>query len=114
MTLELSIIQQTLALAFEQAETEGASQIHLLKIRISKEADLNIRPLQSAFEMFTRGTIAEGAHLEIETVSVIYHCALCDWDFYSINEEDKCPLCGKVSQQVVSGKEIELVSLEVS
>ncbi len=114
MTLELSIIQQTLDVAFEQAKTEGASQIHLLKIRVSKEAGLLRRPLQSAFEMFSRGTIAQGAHLEIEIVSVICHCPLCDLDFYSINEQDKCPLCGKVSQQVVSGKEIELVSLEVS
>ncbi len=121
MTHEVGIIRQTLDIALDRAYTKGASQIHWLKMRIGKDSGVVPEALEFAFDVVTKGTIAEDARLEIETVPVICHCSKCNLDFQPIKTIDdlnqsiyECPLCGRLSEQILAGKEIELVSLEVS
>jgi hydrogenase nickel incorporation protein HypA/HybF len=111
---EISIMEQTLEMALELAIQQGASSIHSLKMRVGSMSGVVPEALEFAFDIVIQGTIADGATLEIETVPVICYCSKCKLEFQALDLFYECPLCGQISSQVLSGREIELTSMEVS
>lgn len=111
---EVSIMEQTLEIALENVRSQGARQIHWLKMRIGEMSGVVPEALEFAFDVVTEGTIAQGAKLEIETVPVVCHCSNCGVEFQPPELFYECPQCGHLSSQIIAGKEIELTSLEVS
>ncbi|MGK7873138.1 MAG: hydrogenase maturation nickel metallochaperone HypA [Xenococcaceae cyanobacterium] len=111
---EVSIMEQTLEIALENARNQGAQKIHRLKMRIGAMSGVVPEALEFAFDVVTQGTIAQGAKLEIETVPVICYCSHCHLEFQPPDLFYECPQCGQLSPQILAGREIELTSLEVS
>ena len=72
---ELGIIQNTLELAMASAKSSGASQIHLLRLRVGTLTGVVPDALLFAFDVIRQGTIAAGARLEVENVPVSCWCA---------------------------------------
>jgi len=70
--------------------------------------------LRFAFDAVTRGTMAEGAGLEIDEVSAVCHCASCRLEFPASDLFCECPRCNRPSAEIRRGRELELTSLEVS
>ncbi|KKI99968.1 hydrogenase maturation nickel metallochaperone HypA [Prochlorothrix hollandica] len=110
---EVSLMAQTLAIALEQAQHQGATQIQRLRMRIGAQAGVVPEALQFAFEVGIQDTIAAGASLDIETVPVSCFCEPCQRDFQPDDWFYQCPQCQTLSDRVLAGREIELVSLEV-
>jgi hydrogenase nickel incorporation protein HypA/HybF len=111
---EVSIMEQTLDIALSAARQQGAGQIHRLSMRIGEMSGVVADALRFAFDVVTQNTIAEGAILDIETVAVSCQCQHCGTTFHPPDLIFECPRCGSRNVQVLSGKEIELASLEVS
>jgi hydrogenase nickel incorporation protein HypA/HybF len=111
---EVSIIEQTLEIAFSQAQQQGATKIHRLKMRIGQMSSVVPEALEFAFDVVTKGTMAEGAILEIELVPVVCYCSHCQEKFQPQDWFYQCPNCLELSRETLSGQEIELSSLEVS
>ena len=107
-------MEQTLEIAVEQASRQGASRIHHLKMRIGQMSGVVPEALQFAFEAVIKGTIAQGATLEIERVPTICYCHQCQRKFQPSDFFYECPQCGQFTTDIHSGKEIELSSLEIS
>lgn len=70
--------------------------------------------LEFAFEVLTRGTIAEHARLEINAIPVVCYCRECDRQFQPKNYVYQCPQCQQISSNILTGRELELASLVVS
>lgn len=112
---EVSLMEQTLNIAIAQAQAQNSTRIHRLKMRIGELAGVVPDALNFAFDIIIKGTMAEGAILEIEMVPVVCHCPHCDRDFHPVDAYIyECPDCGRFSHQILGGREIELTSLEVS
>jgi hydrogenase nickel incorporation protein HypA/HybF len=112
---EVSLMEQTLEIAIAQARSQNSTQIHHLKMRVGEVSGVVPEALNFAFDVVTQGTIAEGATLQIEMVPIICHCPQCDRDFPPVDAYIyECPDCGNFSFQIRAGREIELISLEVS
>ena len=111
---EVSLMEQTLEIALENARSQGGNKIHTVKMRIGTISGVVPEALEFAFEVVTEGTMAEGATLEIEIVPVVCHCPHCGANFEPDELFYECPQCGNFSNQILAGKEIELTSLEVS
>jgi hydrogenase nickel incorporation protein HypA/HybF len=111
---EVSIIEQTLEIAVSQAQQQGATKIHRLKMRIGKMSSVVPEALEFAFDVVTKGTMAEGAILEIELVPVVCYCSHCQENFQPQDWFYQCPNCLELSVKTLSGQEIELSSLEIS
>lgn len=111
---EVGIIEQTVNIAIDRAANEGVDRIHKLKMRVGKMSGVVPEALEFAFDVVTKDTIAEGANLEIETVPVTCHCPDCNNIFQPSDWFYQCPKCGTFSYQILSGKEIELISIEAS
>lgn len=111
---EVSIMENTLEIAIAQARQNEAAKIDRLTLNIGELSGIIPEALEFAFEVLIRDTIAEKAVLEINTVPVVCYCRNCDRNFQPQDYIYECPQCQKISSDILTGREMELVSLVVS
>lgn len=111
---EYGIMQATLDTAARQARAAGATRIHTLRLRVGRLSGVVTDALEFAFDALRPGTLAADAKLEIETVPAVMWCASCRTEFESPEFLCDCPACGQVSGELRRGREMELVSVEIS
>jgi hydrogenase nickel incorporation protein HypA/HybF len=111
---ELGIVQSTLDCAVKSARASGATRIHILRMRVGVLTGIVPETLTFAFEVARQGTMAEEAVLEIESVPVSCWCADCQKEFSSPDLLYECPQCHQASYQLRKGRELEIVSIEIS
>jgi hydrogenase nickel incorporation protein HypA/HybF len=111
---EYGIMQATLDAAIRQTQAAGAARIHALRLRVGRLSGVVTDALEFAFEALRPGTMANEARLEIETVPAVMWCASCRTEFESPELLCDCPVCGALSSELRRGREMELVSVEVS
>ena len=111
---EVSLLENTLELAVGYAQQQGASHIHRLTLRVGALSGVIPEALRFAFEIVVQGTMAAQAELVIEMLPAICYCADCDQDFQPTDYIYECPRCHQLSSQIRQGRDLELISLEVS
>ena len=110
---EFSIMQSALNQALDEARLAGAIRVHEIRLRIGVLSGVVPEALQFAFDALTPGTAAEGARLAIDEVPARFWCAHCQQEFISANLYSECPDCQLPSNELRSGRELELSSMEV-
>ena len=70
--------------------------------------------LQSAYELAREGSPLPDSQLVIEEVPIVVYCTACGAErgLPSI-QELRCPVCDAPTPQVVRGRELEVVALEI-
>lgn len=111
---EVSLMEQTLAIAVEQAQCHHARQIHRLTLKVGQQSGVVTDALAFAFDIVSQGTIAEGASLEMIEVPVTCRCESCQNEFQPPDWIYICPQCQHLSHTIIDGKQLELASLEMS
>ncbi len=111
---EVSIMQSVFELAFERMQQARATQIHRVRIRIGALTGVVPEALQFAFDALKKETPAAGATLDVEYLPVRLHCLECSREFGGDDVAGLCPTCGQPSTTVRQGRELDLVSLELS
>jgi hydrogenase nickel incorporation protein HypA/HybF len=111
---EVGIMQSTLSLAMKQAQHNGASQIHRLRLRVGAMSGVVPEALEFAFEALRLETMAAAAVLEIERVPAAGWCAACQIEFPAEDFIFECPQCRLPSAELRHGTELELVAMEIS
>ena len=111
---EVGMMQNILDMAIYQANQNNASKIDLLTINVGELSGVTPEALELAWEVLSPGTIAENAHLEINSIPVVCHCQQCDRDFQPEKYLYECPQCRQISSNIIAGKDLNLVSVEVS
>jgi hydrogenase nickel incorporation protein HypA/HybF len=109
---ETSIAQMLSEIALEEARKHSLSRVSSLTVQIGEMAAVVPEALSFAFSIISKGTILEGARLNIEIVPIVAWCSQCNEPFEVENFSFKCPECGLVSDDCLSGQELLLVSLE--
>lgn len=107
-------MQSTLDLAEQQARRSGATVIHSLRMRIGKLSGVVTEALTFAFQALKANTIAADATLEIDEVQPACWCARCRTEFDVNDYIYECPHCQEPSAELRRGREMALVSLEIS
>ena len=110
---ELTIANSLVELASSHAAENGAQRVRAITVRMGVLCGIG-RSLYFCFEPASRGTLCEGAKLSIEEVPLSVRCENCDDTkvpraLYNF----RCPDCGYPTPKVVSGREMELVSIEL-
>jgi hydrogenase nickel incorporation protein HypA/HybF len=111
---EVSLLENTLEVALDYAQQQGATQIHRLTLRVGALSGVIPEALQFAFDIVIKGTMAEKAELSIEMIPAICHCSTCQQDFQPTDWIYECPECHQLCTELLQGRDLELVSLEVS
>jgi hydrogenase nickel incorporation protein HypA/HybF len=112
---ELSIALSMIEMASEEATRHGASRVSALYLKLGPLSGVVKEALTFSFEIACEGTRLEGCELIIEAVPVVIHCARCQADEGIENIQDlSCPRCGDLAADIIHGRELEVVSLELA
>jgi len=110
---ELSIAMSIVELAEEEAERRGA-QIEAVHLKLGALSGVVREALLSCYEMACEGTVLQGSRLVVEDVPVVIFCSKCRAErSLSSMQLFCCPDCGTPSSEIVHGKELEVVALEI-
>lgn len=111
---ELSIAISIVELAEEEAERRGGLHITAIHLRLGCLAGVVKDALLSSYEMACEHTSLAGSQLVVEEVPGIVYCPSCDARRpIQSSEWFCCSECGAIASEIVQGKELEVVSLEV-
>ncbi len=111
---ELSIAMSIIEGATQEALSRGAARVHAVHLKLGPLSGVVKDALLFSFEVACTGTMLEGSQLLIEEVPVVIFCAQCqaERELESI-QRFCCPVCGTLSSDVVKGKELEFVAMEI-
>jgi len=110
---ELSLTQSLIEIAEEHARREGAETIVSLTLEIGALSGVIREAVEFAFEACSRGTLAEGATLDIIDVPALGHCTDCDQQCAMQSLVDTCPHCGAFAVEIMQGQEMTLTEMEI-
>jgi hydrogenase nickel incorporation protein HypA/HybF len=111
---ELSIAMSLVDAACEEAERLGNVRVAALHLRLGALSGVVREALEFSFGLAAEGTAIAGSRLEIEEVPVIVFCSTCRAERELPGLQSfRCPVCGGETVDVVSGRELDLVSMEV-
>ncbi|HWE51852.1 MAG TPA: hydrogenase maturation nickel metallochaperone HypA [Bryobacteraceae bacterium] len=111
---ELSIAMSIVEMAEEEAEQRGGARINAVHLKIGALAGVARTALLSSWELAREGTCLEESRLEIEEVPVVVYCPAClaPRTLESI-QWFACPECRTPVSQILKGRELEVVALEI-
>jgi hydrogenase nickel incorporation protein HypA/HybF len=110
---ELSIALGILDVAAEQAERHGG-RVAAVHLKLGPLSGVVKEALVSAYDLAREGTPLEQAQLVVEEVGILAHCASCAADCAPASLQDlRCPTCGAPTPEIVRGRELEVVALEI-
>jgi hydrogenase nickel incorporation protein HypA/HybF len=112
---EMGIMESAMEAVLAQVHENDATQVHRVVLRIGTLSGVEPEALRFAFDAAVKGTPAAGADLDLETVTARGRCPDCDLEFDV--ESDfifTCPRCGRISGELVQGRELELARIEMS
>lgn len=111
---EYGLTQGILDIAVENAEKNNAKRILKVNVKIGGLMAVVEDSMQFFFEYLSAGTPAKGAELLIENVPVMIRCSSCGVESeVSQFEIYKCPKCGEMTVELVSGREFYIDSIEI-
>jgi hydrogenase nickel incorporation protein HypA/HybF len=110
---ELSIAMSIVELAEEEIEQRGG-RISAVHLKLGALSGVVKEALLSSYEMACADTCLEGSRLIFEDVPVIVFCPHCQAQrSLSSVQWFCCSECGTPTAEVVQGKELEVVALEM-
>lgn len=111
---ELSIAMSIVEMAEEEAASRGHAQVLTVHLRLGPLSGVVKEALLSSYEMACASTPLEGSQLVIEEVPIEVFCPKCQMRVrVSSMQWIACPECGTPTPDVVQGKELEVVALEI-
>ncbi len=111
---ELSIAMSIVEMAQEEALQRGV-QVNAVHLKLGALSGVVKEALLSSYEMACDDTPLRGSRLVIEDVPVVIFCPHCKVQRpLSSVQLFCCAECGTPTSEIVHGKELEVVALEIS
>ncbi len=111
---ELSICEGIIEVATAALErvARPLPRVSGVTVRIGRLTAVVPDSLRYYFDLLTPGTVLEGAALEVEDIPIRARCAECGARFEIEVLSFSCPGCGSGLVELLSGRELEVVSLD--
>ncbi|HYO08878.1 MAG TPA: hydrogenase maturation nickel metallochaperone HypA [Tepidisphaeraceae bacterium] len=111
---ELSVAQQLVQLVIESLDGEGDVRVTAVRLRLGPLAGVEAGALRFAFDSATAGTMLCGARLVVEPVELVAFCASCGEErLLASVQRLRCPACDAPTPEIVRGRDLEVISVEV-
>jgi len=111
---EMSLAEGVLQLIEDAARQDPFKKVTAVWLEIGQLSGVEPEAMTFCFDAVTRGTVAEGARLEIITMPGQGWCVACARTVPMTELYGECPLCGSFPMQVTGGTEMRVKELEVS
>ncbi len=110
---ELSITQDILAIALDEAKAARANKITRIDITVGELSGISDECVKFYFDFLSKNTIAAEATLSFQRSPTTLRCRLCDRLFTPDSDEWSCPDCHEPKVDIVTGRESYVSSIEV-
>ena len=111
---ELSIALGIIDIASAEAERHGGGAVSAIHIKLGPLSGVVKEALMSAFQLAREQSPLSDSRLVVEQVPIVIYCAQCDAERHVASIQSLvCPTCSLPSGNVVSGRELEVVALEL-
>lgn len=111
---EMSLCEGVLQLLEENARSEGYQQIKIVWLEVGALAGVEVEAMRFCFDAVMKGSVADGAKLEIIENPGQAWCMVCAKTVEVKQRFDECPDCGSFQLQVTGGDEMRVKELEVT
>lgn len=110
---EYAVTKGLVNIVIEEAKKANANLVTEIRLVIGDLSSIFDDSVQMYFDMFTEGTLAEGAKLVFRRVPAEFMCKGCQHVFVKPTKGFDCPMCGEVGAPTEKGKEFYIESMEV-
>lgn len=111
---EMSLAEGVLGVVQEAARAHHPCVIRAVRLEIGALAAVELEALRFAFEVVKRGSVADGATLDIVSVPGSAWCMQCSRSVAIAERTDPCPECGSWQLQVTGGDQMRVKELELA
>jgi len=110
---ELSIALSIVDVVEEEAERRGG-RVVAVHLKLGPLSGVVKDALVSAYGLAREGTSLNQSELIVEEVPLVAHCPVCAVECTLASVQDlRCPTCGAPTAEILSGRELEVVALEI-
>ncbi len=111
---ELALCQSVVESLREQARVHGFKHVSAVRLEIGALSCVSAEAIDFCFSALTRGTLADGARLELIRLPGEAWCLDCGNLMLLEERHDACNSCGSHRLRIVQGEEMRIKELEVS
>ncbi len=111
---EMAIVQSIVSILEDQARMHGATRILVVNLEFGVLTAVVPSAIQFAFDIVSKGSLAEGAQVNITIIPVKAICQECHWEITMADYDPFCPKCGSAALLILEGRdEMRVASMEI-
>jgi len=110
---EMSIAQSLIDIVQEEMHRHGAVRLRRVRLRIGELSAVVPASLAFCFDVIVEGTPMQGAELEMEQVPLEARCRDCQAEFRVEAFVFECPACAGANTEIIAGRDLSIVDMEV-
>jgi hydrogenase nickel incorporation protein HypA/HybF len=111
---ELGIAQNILEIVQQSVPKEQIAAVRSIRIRVGPLSGVVPDSLEFCFQAIVNETEMQKASLAFEQLPAILNCKKCSYRFQIKDLEFLCRSCGGSDLELVSGRELEVVEIELA
>jgi len=109
----MALAEGVRAIVDEAARAHRARHVSVVRLEVGALSQVEAAALRFAFDVVKRGSLADGARLEIVSTEGNAWCLRCSRTVPLAQRGDACPRCGSYQLQVTGGEELRVLDIEV-
>jgi hydrogenase nickel incorporation protein HypA/HybF len=110
---EYPFVQSVIQTACAHALENRAQSVKAIRLVVGDGTGYVPESMQMYFDILSRGTLCEGARIEIRRVKPLMRCEACGREFERTPFSFVCPDCGALGSPTEVGKELYLEEIEI-
>ena len=110
---EMSLTESLVELIENEQQKQGFARVRTVRLAIGALGHVEADAIRFCFDAIARGTIVEGAQLDIRMVPGQAWCLDCAETVRVSDRAGACPVCGRRQLQIAGGDDLRLTELEV-
>jgi hydrogenase nickel incorporation protein HypA/HybF len=111
---EMSLAEGVLGVVQDATRAHEPCTVRTVRLEIGTLAAVECEALRFAFEVVKRGSVADGAQLDIVHVPGAAWCMQCSRSVVISERIEPCPECGSWQLQVTGGDQMRVKELELA
>lgn len=110
---EMSLCENIRDILEEQARESGFTRVNRVWLEVGPLSCVEPDALRFGFDVVMRGSVAQGAAVEIMTPIATARCLACQHIAEIKQRYDPCPQCGTGPMEMIQGDALRIRKLEV-
>jgi hydrogenase nickel incorporation protein HypA/HybF len=111
---EMALAEGVRTIVEDAGRAQGFSRVATVVLEIGELAAVEVEALCFCLDVVLKGSLAEGAAVEVERVAGAGWCPACGSTVALQQRYDPCPRCGAYGLKVTAGTELRVKALEAT